>query len=56
MLFRSIETTKQAIFIEREECAKLVEKLTSEEDEGELCTAMRDAAEAIRNRIPSQRQ
>ena len=52
----AIETTKQAIFIEREECAKLVEKLASEEDEGELCTAMRDAAQAIRNRIPSQRQ
>lgn len=52
----AIETTKRAIFIEREECARIVERLAAEEDEGELSTAMKDAAEAIRNRIPSQRQ
>jgi len=52
----AIETTKNAIFIEREECAKLLEVLAANEDEGELSTAMKDAAEAIRNRIPVQRQ
>lgn len=41
----AIETTKQAIFIEREECAKIAE----EEGHTEL-------AEKIRNRIPTQRQ
>ena len=41
----AIETSKQAIFIEREECAKIVE----EEGHTEL-------AEKIRNRIPTQRQ
>ena len=41
----AIETSKQAIFIEREECAKIAE----EEGHTEL-------AEKIRNRIPTQRQ
>ena len=41
----AIETTKQAIFIERDECAKLAD----EAGQAEL-------AEKIRNRIPSQRQ
>jgi hypothetical protein len=41
----AIETTKQAIFIEREECAKLAEA------DGEMTLA-----EKIRNRIPLQRQ
>ncbi len=49
----AVETTKRAIMIEREECAKIVEGwdsgLGSEPD-------MREVAEAIRNRIPSQRQ
>ena len=52
----AIETTKKAIFIERDACAELVEKLAGEEDEGEVATALKNAAEAIRNRIPSQRQ
>lgn len=52
----AIETTKTAIKIEREACADLVDKLADEEEEGELCTALRDAAKAIRNRIPAQRQ
>ena len=41
----AIETTKQAIFIEREECAKVAEV------EGQP-----DIAEKIRNRILTQRQ
>lgn len=52
----AIETTKQAIFIEREACAELVDALADREEEGEFRTALKDAAEAIRNRIPSQRQ
>lgn len=40
----AIETTKTAIIIEREECAKL-----AEED------GHKELAEKIRNRIPSQR-
>lgn len=41
----AIETTKQALFIERDECAKLAE--------ADGCLEL---AEKIRNRIPSQRQ
>jgi len=52
----AIETTKRAILIEREACADVVKELAAEEDEGEVSTALKDAAEAILNRIPSQRQ
>lgn len=52
----AIETTKRAIFIEREECANVVKTLADQEEEGETCTALKNAAEAILNRIPSQRQ
>lgn len=52
----AIETTKQAIRIERTECAKLVMELASQEDEGETCTALKNAAQAIMNRIPGQFQ
>jgi len=48
----AIQTTKQAILIEREECAKIVDEwangMASEPE-------MTKIAEAIRNRIPSQR-
>ena len=40
----AVETTKRAIMIEREECAKLADEANQPE-----------LAEAIRNRIPSQR-
>lgn len=52
----AIETTKTAILIEREACAELVSELAAQEDEGETCTALKNAAEAILNRIPTQRQ
>ena len=52
----AIETTKQAIRIERTECAKLVMELANQEDEGETCTALRNAAQAIMHRIPGQFQ
>ena len=52
----AIETTKTALLIEREACSDLVKALAAEEDEGEVATALKNAAEAILNRIPSQRQ
>ena len=52
----AIQTSKQAVFIEREACADVVRQLADMEDEGETCTALRNAAEAILNRIPTQRQ
>ena len=52
----AIETTKHAIFIERQACADLVKDLADQEDEGEVATALKNASEAILNRIPSQRQ
>ena len=47
----AIETTKQAIKITNEACADLVLELASKEDEGEVCTALKNAAEAIKGRI-----
>ena len=52
----AIQTTKQALMIERQACSELVLALAAEEDEGEVATALKNAAEAILNRIPSQRQ
>jgi hypothetical protein len=52
----AIQTTKQAIFIEREACAELLMQIADREDEGEVCTALRNAANEIINRIPVQRQ
>ena len=54
LIMHAIEATKYAVIIERDECAKLVDSAADSEDEGETCTALRTAAEAIRNRIPSQ--
>jgi len=42
----AIQTTKQAIMIEREECAKLADE----------CVDIKKLGDAIRNRIPAQRQ
>jgi hypothetical protein len=52
----AIETSKQAIMIERQACAELINKLADEEDEGEVCTALRNAAEKILDRLVKQRQ
>jgi len=46
----AVETTKRAIMIEREECAKICEGRLQEG------LAFEGTAETIRNRIPSQRQ
>ena len=51
----AIETSRQAVMIERQACADLVKDLADQEDEGEVCTALKNASEAIINRIPSQR-
>jgi len=42
----AIQTTKHALMIEREECAKLADE----------CVDIEKLGDAIRNRIPSQRQ
>lgn len=52
----AIETSRQAVMIERQACAEVVLELATQEDEGEVSTALKNAAEAILNRIPSQRQ
>lgn len=52
----AIETTKKAIMIERQACSEVVRSFADEEDEGEVATALKNASEAILNRIPSQRQ
>jgi len=52
----AIDTSKTAVMIEREACAEVVQSLADSEDEGEVCTALKNAVEAIRSRIPSQRQ
>jgi hypothetical protein len=46
----AIETTKQAIYIERQACADVCKHLASLEDEGELSTALVNASIAIMNR------
>lgn len=52
----AIQTSKQVILIERQACADLVRDLASQEDEGEVATALNNACEAILNRTPGQRQ
>ena len=52
----AIQTTRQAIMIERQACAEVVRSLADDEDEGEVATALKNASEAILNRIPTQRQ
>ena len=52
----AIQTTKQAMFLEREACASMLMVMADEEDEGAVATALRDAADKIINRIPVQRQ
>jgi hypothetical protein len=51
----AIETTRQAISIEREECAKILEEEILEQDIA-VRGILEVLAERIRNRIPAQRQ
>jgi hypothetical protein len=50
----AIHTTKQAIEIERKACADVCKHLAEQEDEGELSTALIDAAMAIMNRMKAK--
>lgn len=52
----AIQTTKQAMFLERRACAQLLMDMADADDEGAVCTALRNAAEEVMNRIPAQRQ
>ena len=52
----AIQTSKQVVMIEREECALLAEDAASYEDEPQVKAAFMALAERIRNRIPAQRQ
>jgi hypothetical protein len=50
----AIETTKQAIYIERQACAEVCKRLAEQEDEGEASTALVNAAMAIQSRMLGQ--
>jgi hypothetical protein len=52
----AIQTTKQAMFLERRACAQMLMDMADMEDEGTVCTALRNAAEHIVNRVPAQNQ
>lgn len=56
----AIETTKTAIVIEREECAKIAEQIERERHDAvgdpRVPEFKSEIANAIRNRIPTQRQ
>jgi hypothetical protein len=52
----AIQTTKQAMFLERRACAQMLLDMADMEDEGAVCTALRNAAEHMVNRIPAQNQ
>ena len=52
----AIQTTKQAMFLERRACAQMLSDMADMEDEGAVCTALRNAAENMFNRIPAQNQ
>lgn len=51
----AIQTTKQALLIERDECARILENEMAEQDIA-IRGVLEVLAERIRNRIPSQRQ
>ena len=52
----AIQTTRQAMFLERRACAQMLLDMADEEDEGAVCTALRNAAEYMVNRLPVQNQ
>ena len=52
----AIQTTRQAMFLERRACAQMLLDMADAEDEGAVCTALRNAAEHIVNRVPVQNQ
>ena len=52
----AIQTTKQAMFLERRACAQMLLDMADMEDEGAVCTALRNAAGHMINRVPAQNQ
>jgi len=52
----AIQTTRQAMFLERRACAQMLLDMADAEDEGAVCTALRNAAETMVNRLPVQNQ
>lgn len=52
----AVECASNAVVMERHACAELVFELAAQEDEGELSTALRNAAQAILDRVPEHRQ
>ena len=52
----AVHTTKQAMFLERRACAQMLLDMADAEDEGAVCTALRNAAEQLVNRVPMQNQ
>lgn len=52
----AIQTTKQAMFLERRACAQMLLDMADMEDESTVCTALRNAAEHMVSRIPEQNQ
>lgn len=50
----AIQTSKQAVQIERRACAELVLSLSEAEDRGEVHQALKNAAMAVLRRIPGQ--
>jgi len=52
----AIQTTRQAMYLERRACAQMLLDMADADDEGTVCTALRNAAEEMMNRVPAQRQ
>ena len=52
----AIQTTRQAMFLERRACAQMLLDMADAEDESAVCTALRNAAEHMVNRVPVQNQ
>ena len=52
----AIQTTRQAMFLERRACVQMLLDMADADDEGVVCTALRNAAEEMLNRVPAQRQ
>lgn len=52
----AIQTTKQAMFLERRACAQMLLDMADMENEVAVCSALRNAAECLFNRVPAQNQ
>lgn len=52
----AIQTTRQAMYLERRACVQMLLDMADADDEGVVCTALRNAAEEMLNRVPAQRQ